>query len=137
MSLHELIERLHVGATLAEVQAAELPAGKKSSLRVPFLLVTMWLRTDLEVPESGQGRIVGTTPSGELFSKDDYQINLEESHTWRMRIRYPALPISDGPGRYWFENQVQEGSGGWSTVAKVSIEVTFNDEAEPSDGDAE
>jgi hypothetical protein len=108
------------GAQLAS--AALLPA----NLPVPLLLVSLWLRSEMEKPERSRARILVRTPSGKPIGQPlELDLNLTERYALRHRVAFAAgIPLTE-IGFYWFLVQHQTTAGRWITASRVPLEISL------------
>ena len=98
---------------------------------IPFSgsLVVLTERSDLDVPESGNGRIALRTPDNREFRSATFVADLSIHFRVRTVLRLNVFPYA-GPGIYHFEvAQEDEESGTWTVVDKVPVVVQVDDEA--------
>jgi hypothetical protein len=96
-------------------------------------VMTLWVRSDFNVPATGTGRVTFVSPSGAESELLEFPINLEEHQRFRSRARYQALPLAES-GRYSFRVDLRvDGAEEWQTVSVVPLEVNFAPPVEQQD----
>jgi hypothetical protein len=116
VSLLDVVEQLEIG---------EEPTPEGGVL-FSLDLMTLWARTDLDVPAWGHGRVTFLSPSGELVRGPfSFDIDLSQHRRNRTKGRFQALPIT-GSGRHVFRVELQnENETEWHQVANIPLEVYF------------
>lgn len=103
--------------------------GKEAFFPIRMDLMSHWVRSDFEKPESGKLRLVLQPPTGKrLTLVDELLIDLDEHPRFRSRIQMPAMPYR-GPGIYYFLVSLRQAKG-WKRVAKIPFEIALSEEAQ-------
>jgi len=111
LSLLHVVEQITVGGS---PETGEL-------MPIPFDIMTLWERGDLESPEVAQTRTVIVAPNGDEISSTEIPVDLTEYRRLRARLRVVGMPFS-GFGRYRLRVDLQD-DGDWMVVGGVSLEV--------------
>jgi hypothetical protein len=129
VSLEGVLEQLTVPAVPTE--GLVLP--------IELHLMTLWARSDFDVPSVGQYRFVLRAPSGAVARGPfDRPVNLSEHKRVRDRVTIRGMPL-DEAGRYSFEIDLRaQDDEHWVRAATIPIEVVFQppDDAGPPDEDS-
>jgi hypothetical protein len=113
ISLFEVIEELRV----------EGLGGQPGVVPCPLELVSLWTRSDPNVPTRGEARITLHTPGGQTPISQTQPVDLQEYRRLRSRARVPGLPV-DQAGVYMFVVECRElGQEQWLRVARIPLEV--------------
>ena len=139
ISLIDVAEKLNLGGSdVSEVlDQAKSQGGKGIRFDVKMQVVTWWIRSDPEVPETAPLRLSLVSPSGEALYRQEFDVDLQlEAVSRRTVIRFDKLWITD-VGRYWFVMEKQNPSRSkkhtWTVAARVPLELTQEQPAqEPS-----
>lgn len=107
-------------------------------LPIPFEIMTLWTRSDLNVPATGSQRLTLISPSGEKMKEMVFTLNLTGKYRrFRTRAAFNGL-IASEPGRYVFQVEFQEtAEHDWQIVANVPLEVIFEQPEVDQDGSEE
>jgi hypothetical protein len=98
----------------------------------PVELVTLWLRSDPDVPETGQARASFISPEGQLLNPgtDEYTVRLEQFQRFRAMVKFEALPFTSN-GTYWFKVQkLDKENEQWIDVSSVPLEIVYDSSVE-------
>jgi hypothetical protein len=120
VSLIEVLERL--GFSGLEIEVDE-----QQTIALPYSveLVSMWTRSDLDVPEVAKMRISIKSPSGDILNPEqqDFAVNLDQHTRARIMVQFPGLPFV-GNGVYRFVVQgLDEYTEDWREFASVPLEL--------------
>jgi len=116
VSLQNVLEQFNI-------QAEPKPDGL---LITTFDLMTLWARSEVDIPSRGRSRTTFITPSGETIGSFEVEIDLFEHERNRNRLRFNDLPARE-PGRHIFRVELQnEGESEWHQVAVVPLTLVFN-----------
>jgi len=117
MSLLDVIDELTIAP------AGPIPPGAQDVfLAVQFHVVSLWMRSDLSMPESVRFRIVISGPDGRSFGPEG-DINLQDFARARHFMRFEALPFH-GAGLYRFSiERYLADTADWEKLASVPLEV--------------
>jgi hypothetical protein len=99
---------------------------KAVTMQVSMELVSMWIRSDLSVPESSACRVRLVTPMRSKHYTDVLELDLKDHIRVRSTVQIDVIPYY-GPGLYYFvveqrriaDSKVQT----WKTVAHVPLEI--------------
>jgi len=88
-------------------------------------VVSLWMRSDFNVPCRGRWRLSFLSPSGIQIKTVDGELDLSKYERVRARRFFMGLPMSE-PGRYRFVLELQnEGKEDWQQVASIPLKVVF------------
>ena len=137
ISLFNVIEQIKPGAVFEVPEAAEAPPEAIDNppqviSSLSMRSVTLWARTNLDTPETGQGRHKLVPPTGEPSVSNPYKIDLTKFKRTRVITNFPGLP-SRGPGQYVVVVELEQAKGEWATLFELPIEVDVQEgsDAEP------
>ena len=103
-------------------------------------LMTLWARSDIDVPAQGRGRVTFLSPSGEVSDGPfEFGVDLSQHRRIRTRGSFKALHVTE-PGRYLFRVELQnEGETEWCQVAMIPLEINIlpPDETEQTETESE
>jgi len=118
MSLLDVIDEV----TIAPTQP--IPAEAKDVfLTAEFHVVSLWMRSELSVPEVVRFRILISGPNNQASLGPETEINLREFVRSRHISRFEALPFhGSGLYRFFLESYSAERNG-WERLASVPLEV--------------
>jgi len=94
----------------------------------PFVITSMWVRSDLATPEQLQSRVVIRSPAGkDLASSKENLLDLTEHERMRTRAMMESLPITGEGTHTVLVQQLKETKSGerWTTEAKIPISIHF------------
>jgi hypothetical protein len=92
-------------------------------LRVDFDIVSLWVRSEVDVPERAKARLRLVDPSGTVFHAATFEVDLSDCERARTKLRFRDLP-NTFEGRYRFTMELSDqGSEKWRTVASVPLSV--------------
>jgi hypothetical protein len=116
VSLQNVIEQLRIKAESASEGVCPLP----------LHVVTLWARSDLEIPARGYMRLTFLSPSSEaLIGPLETAIDLIDYRRHRTRAGFEGLPLRE-PGRYVFLVELRvEDKDEWQRVAAIPLEIDF------------
>ncbi len=122
ISLFNVIEQVQVAAALSpEIGGYPL---------IGFELVTLWSRSKPDAPARGEGRVVISSPSGELLAELPYNIDLTAHERTRQRTRFVGIPAK-GSGKYRFQTEFrQDDNDKWEPVSCVPLTVILPEDVE-------
>jgi hypothetical protein len=121
LSLFNVLEQITVHSEMEGDEAAVAP--------IEMEAVSLWSRSDDDVPAKGVQRLTLLSPSGETLASGEQEIDLSKHRRFRNRVRFGGLPVK-GAGRYIFRvEQKNEGEAEWQHVTGVPLELTFEAEA--------
>jgi hypothetical protein len=94
-------------------------------LNIPFDVVTLWGRSDVDSPLEGVSRLSFVFPSGEIAGIHEYEINLLDTQNYRYIAHFEQIPVRE-PGRHYFRVALKlEDEGEWLEVNKIPIMIIF------------
>ena len=95
---------------------------------LPFLLVILFARSDMEQPEAGQARVMLAFPDGETHARAfGLEIDLESASRTRAILEMSGLPVR-GEGVYRFVIETVDEAGAWKQLAECPVQVEYLDE---------
>ena len=97
---------------------------------LPFEVISLWARSDFDIPACGKARLTLLSPSGKTIRENQWSIDMSGQYRrYRTRCEFPGLPANE-PGRYVFRVELQiEGGIDWHQVAAVPVQVVFSPES--------
>jgi len=136
ISLLHVIEQLHLPYSedwLWERVRSSGSEGISSSME----LVSYWVRSDFDEPESSTMRARLILPNGESRPTDPVSIGLNEHKSSRNRLQLAGISFG-GFGVYWFAIEEEVGDE-WVERSRVPLEVLQQEvaDAPESEGDPE
>lgn len=126
VSLLDVLEEVEVGLVEAIPEDAE-------NAVIPFNmnLVSLWIRSDPETPESVSTRYSIVSPKGDVVLTWDHAVSLSEHMRARSFLRLAQFPFR-GPGDYAFRVEMRdEESGQWNRVSEVPLRLKISLAREP------
>jgi hypothetical protein len=88
-------------------------------------IVTLWVRSDFDVPSHGDARLTFISASGQRGGSVEFELDLSEFERLRTRRLFEGLPVAE-PGRHtWLVELRNEGEEEWQEVASVPLKVVF------------
>lgn len=121
ISLIDVIGRLDLGSRqpLEEAEKGDRPVYNQAE----FSMVSLWLRSDVEEPETATLRYEVECPDGQTLKLSESPIDLETNPTHRVILNMPVFPIH-GLGFYYWITKVRQPRGkNWHEVARVPVEL--------------
>lgn len=120
VSLFNIIEEVQIPAPPPlDLSQTTIPLG----VFLPVLeLMTLWVRSDLEAPERGRGRVRIIVPGAKVALAPEFDVDLTQFLRLRTRLRFPGLPVGD-TGIYRFVVQGKAGDSEWSTMFELPLRV--------------
>lgn len=116
MSLFEVVE----GLGLEKLAQANDDA--EDVLPLEMSHVSIFVRSDPDVPEKLEGRLVLVRPNKKRARGTSFDIDLQDDFGCTSTIEIAALPI-EGSGVYEFVTELKDGEGRWRQVASVPVLV--------------
>lgn len=102
---------------------AQGPADEPGVLPCSLELVSLWSRTEPDLPSRGEARIFLRTPRTANLMPQTQAVDLQEYRRLRSRLLIPSIPI-EGPGIYTFVVECrQQGQEQWVEVASIPLEL--------------
>ena len=99
------------------------PVSLPGALAIKLELVSLWTRTDPELPSRGRERIRLLAPDGSQTAQAELELDLTKFQRLRTQAQITGLPLS-GSGRYWFAVDLQrENESTWQEVARIPVHV--------------
>ena len=93
-------------------------------------LVSLWSRSDEDVPNEAISRLSVYSPSEEIVLHHEQKVDLMDHERMRVRTFIQGLTISE-PGRYKFIIELEsDDENDWREVASIPLKVEFVPEAE-------
>ena len=122
ISLHSIAEQV-------QIMAKPMPKG---ILPIHLDLVSLWIRSDSEQPESGISRITFVSPSAKVMAISEPNIDLLKTERARNVVQFEGIPLEES-GRYLFRVELKSSDDEWLQVASVPLSVTFAPPESPQD----
>lgn len=114
---------------IALVRDAEVADQLPDKIQMDFVLLTLWTRSQRDVPESFKMRYVFKGADGKEIGSQEFSIDLTKYVRHRVFARLQGISFV-GFGRYTFVVQKQSESGRWVKVAVVPLEVELGNSGE-------
>jgi hypothetical protein len=126
---HAVIDRDSNNVSLLDVvEQLNIPEepNPKSGVVYALDLMTLWARSDLDVPARGRGRVTFLSPSGTINDGPfEFEVDLSEHHRNRTKGRLRTLHVG-ASGRHVFLVELQgEDETEWRQVAIVPLEISI------------
>ena len=121
LSLFNVIEEVAVPAQPPLSLSEAIPKGVISTT---FELVVLWVRSDLDVPERGLGRIRIQIPEVSEEITQEHEVDLSQFLRLRSRLRLPGLPAG-GEGIYRFIIEGKPPGEDWNQMFELPLRVVF------------
>lgn len=121
VSLLDVTEKLKLGIEAEERERMDRTEGVMKT-PVNLEVVSWWVRSKPDVPESAKGRLILRSPHGHEVGGGGFEINLTVSSGWRGRLLINSFPVNQGEGLFWFEVQLLEEPETWKMVSRVPLE---------------
>jgi hypothetical protein len=118
LSLIDTIENISVTVP----PGGDLP--EKATVELSCFLVSLWVRSVPDQPESAQFRVRLFDPYGQEIASNDLKLcdlDLTEKQRLRAQIRLQSLPLG-APGRYEFRVELLD-QGLWQRMAQIPYEL--------------
>lgn len=90
---------------------------------LPFQLVSLWSRTELNTPAKGYSQLKVVNPSGKLGHVSQGEVDMTEFRRLRQRISIQGFEITE-LGKYLFVVEFRYEDGEYEAVAQVPLEVS-------------
>jgi hypothetical protein len=105
--------------------------GDRTGVPISLNVVSLWVRSDPDVPARGFGRLTFIYPSGAEEDPIEIKVDLTQHERFRSRIKLQGLPAREA-GRHYFSMRFREASDvKWREVASVPVRLAFvSDEEE-------
>ena len=118
ISLFEVVEGLSL--------PGEAPADRDIALPVKLVLVTLWARSNPEVPEGGNGRFRFVAPDSRMLQTGEHELQLQGEYIRSRNLsRLEVIPLH-GPGFYEYTIEYRTpNEADWVEVKRVPLEVRF------------
>jgi len=116
VSLFEIVDQLNLQGP---------PPGERILVPAQFDLATLWMRSDVDTPESDLARLTIEMPDGEIVESSTFEVNLAQAVRHRNILSLSSLPVH-GPGLYYFNIELQEVPGEWKRIHQVPLQVTLS-----------
>ena len=117
ISLLEVVEALTVpyGSSPAELM--------ETGLDVSLQLVSLWMRSGIEIPEVAYSRLSLQVPDGSIAERDELEVDLRKRPRIRTFFKMAALPFR-GIGLYTLIIEQRDGANDcWKQVAGIPLEI--------------
>jgi hypothetical protein len=116
ISIHNVLEQINI----------EAEPDPDNLVAIEAEVITLWIRSDANIPSSGRVRLSVITPNGEVAGVHEAELDLLNFERLRSRVRFKSLPASQ-PGRLIFRLELQnQGAKRWKQVAAIPLTFTFN-----------
>ncbi len=116
---------------IEEVTVPAQPPIKLSDLGLPegivptvLELVVLWVRSNLDEPEHGQGRVQIAIPNSYDASTQQFEVDLTHFLRLRSRIKLTGIPAG-GEGIYLFKIAGKTASSDWTEMFELPLRLAF------------
>jgi hypothetical protein len=136
MSLFDIVEVASMSGPASQVEEIRKTASEGMAILTPKItVVSLWTRSQAEVPEFGKTKMLVFSPDGkELAETAELKVNLQDGPRARTVTNLPGVLYSVD-GTYIFRVMYKGKSGKWRKVDDVPLEVTLRgDDAELTAG---
>jgi hypothetical protein len=98
----------------------------------PFIIVTLWSRSNYDVPATGRGRISVEHPSGTVRELAPFEIDLSRYRRYRNRHGFRGFQITE-LGKYVFRVELFDPANEDRpvVVARLPLDVRYNNPEHP------
>lgn len=121
ISLIAIGESLTVHATEEEFSRT-LEDSPNGIVPVALEVVSYWVRSSVEKPEKAVGRVEILGPDDTTCMSGEFEINLTEHRSLRVRLNVGAFPVAKGLGMYRLETQLKGSDGEWAVTGSMPLE---------------
>ena len=130
VTLVDAIEVIGLLVTAEEEAKVKEGLTRKEDLAFPMetILVSLWTRSQLEVPEKGIYRTTLFAPDGSPCPpvvQKEHTVDLTAHPRLRTSLKLSGLPLR-GPGLHSFQLEQNMGADQWETVARVPFVITYD-----------
>lgn len=92
-------------------------------INIPYQIVSMWVRSEADMPAKGRSRITLIEPDGNTIVVAEMPIDLTEVERSRQRVYCQGLRVP-AAGRYVFRVELlEDGQPDWRLAASVPLRV--------------
>ena len=124
ISLYDIIEQLNV--TLTKNPKGDAPL----VLPIQFEIVSLWTRSEIDVPSKGEGRLIFTDPSDQVIRNSTLDIDLTSFIRTRTRQKISGLPLSKA-GVYSFKIEFRnKAESEFQEVANLPLVVNLENKVD-------
>lgn len=117
LSLFNVLEQITI--------QGEANTEERTVIPMDLEVVSLWSRSDYNVPAKGVQRLTLLSPDGESLASGEQEIDLSKHRRFRNRARFRGLPMK-GDGRYTFRvEQMTEEEAEWQHVTDIPLELVF------------
>jgi hypothetical protein len=117
ISLFEVLEQLNG-------QVPPEQAGQQGLLAFSLEVVSLWIRSDANVPERGTGRLVHVDADASEYPPVEFTVDLTEHKRMRTLVQIGGLRVRRS-GTHVMRIDFQHGEEPWATVAAVPLDVNL------------
>jgi hypothetical protein len=100
-------------------------------------VVSMWVRTEPEIPAQGKLRVEFHAPSGKVFGQLELPVDLTKHERFRSQVHFDGLPAEEVGRHYFYVNLQEEDEGEWRQVAAVPLTMVFRPPQEKPEEEGE
>ena len=119
LSLFNVIEEFTISAEPPQDVPLDAPL---PDFPFQFWLVSLWVRAEINSPESGDVRLRVLLPNGNEAENNEFQLDLHEFIRTRHRIRFNGLP-QPTEGEYLFVFESRQQNGDWVWKGQIPLRV--------------
>ena len=120
VSLFNIIEEVTIQGPTPAVESE--PGSDSIVVPLGLNFVILWSRSNLEVPEKGQGRVRLLDPDGEVAPSREFEVDLTEFLRMRVGSRLPGLP-SGKEGEHLFRVEGKVPDSDWKQMFELPLRV--------------
>ena len=124
VSLFNILEEVHFP------EPPELITEQENMVVVPvqFVLMALFGRSDTEIGERGQARLVIALPDGTEAEADPrFEVDLESVHRARVKIDVAGIPLR-GEGEYDFRIETLDQDSKWGLLFEIPLVIYFQNQ---------
>lgn len=120
-NLVSLINVLEEANVVGIVPKEEPKPGEIGVAPGKFVMVVMWVRSDVTKGERGFGKLTILSPEKKVLGSQEFEVNLLDFLRLRQKVQLPGLPIA-GPGMYEYEIGYRS-DGEWETLFSTPLRL--------------
>ena len=121
LSLFNVVEEVQVPAQQPRSLTEVLD---ESVIPISFELVVLWVRSELQLPEKGFGRVRVLLPGDKDDLIQEYEVDLTKFLRLRSRLRLLGLPAG-GEGVYLFKVDGKSSGQEWTELFELPLPVVL------------
>lgn len=127
VSIHDVLEEMTIALAEPAPDFSTSPGFQHT-----FQVVSLWRRSDPEVPEQGRCRLRALAPRDPQSTESGESVlSLDTNERTRTIVTVGALPYR-GAGTYYIVVEVRDGEE-WKVVSRIPIELHVKEGAQPAE----